>query len=145
LLHGQVPPHPIYGSWTFAARAMQLGVSVPQIHLIVGNRLTQYGGAAAAFAALSDATADTLWNAFRNHPNYFTARVNPPQTLDDFRSRYSIPLRDFNTAGVVSAHLGSRLSQMQGGYYPVHGGQVQINIGRVTDCLDAIDGIISML
>ncbi len=51
LLHGQTPPHPVYGSWTFAARAHQEGIAVPQIHLIVGNRLTQYGGPAAAYGA----------------------------------------------------------------------------------------------
>ncbi len=45
LLHGQNPPHPVYGSWTFASRAQQYGIHVPHIHLIVGNRLTQYQGA----------------------------------------------------------------------------------------------------
>ena len=39
LLHGQNPPHPVYGSWTFASRAHQYGTRIPQIHLIVGNRL----------------------------------------------------------------------------------------------------------
>lgn len=39
LLHGQTPPHPIYGSWTFAAQAYAHGLVVPQIHVIVGNRL----------------------------------------------------------------------------------------------------------
>jgi len=63
LLHGQTPPHPIYGSWTYAAQAIRNGIPVPAIHVIVGNRLTQYEGAAAAFSALSDATADTLFKA----------------------------------------------------------------------------------
>src|ERR1019366_5525413 len=57
LLHGQNPPHPIYGTWTFAAKASAQNLAVPQIHLVVGNRLTQYAGAAAAFGAMSDATA----------------------------------------------------------------------------------------
>jgi cellulose biosynthesis protein BcsQ len=42
LLHGQTPPHPIYGSWTYAARAQTYGISVPTIHIVVGNRLTQF-------------------------------------------------------------------------------------------------------
>lgn len=145
LLHGQHPPHPIYGSWTFAARAPQQNVPIPQIHLVVGNRLTQYGGAAAAFSALSDATADTLWAAFQRHPNYFTARNHVPRTLAAFRDAYSVPLRDFNTAGVVAAHLGDRLSEMRGGHYPVHGGSVQINRERVVECLDALDAVINQL
>ncbi len=145
LLHGQVPPHPIYGSWTFAARAPTFGVDVPQIHLVVGNRLTQYGGAAAAFSALSDATADTLFSAFRSHADYFTPRSSPPTTLAAFRDAYSQPLRDFNTAGVVSAHLGRRLSGMVGGYYDVSGGRVQVNRERVVECLQAIDAVVAAL
>lgn len=145
LLHGQNPPHPIYGAWTFAAKAPQQGVPVPSIHLVVGNRLTQYVGASAAFAALSDATANTLWTAYRSNPSYFTSRQTPPKNLSQFRQKYSVPLRDFNTAGVVAAHLGHRLSQMQGGHYPVHGGTVQINRERVDECLAAIDEVMKQL
>jgi hypothetical protein len=145
LLHGQNPPHPVYGSWTFAARATQYGVPAPQIHLIVGNRLTQYGGAAAAFAALSDATADSLFAAYRRHPAYFTQRLTQPQDLTAFRQTYSIPLRDFNTAGVVAAHLGQRLSQLNSTYYTVHGAQVQLNRERVAECLQAVDGVVAQL
>ena len=145
LLHGQDPPHPIYGSWTFAARAPQQNVPVPTIHLIVGNRLTQYGGAAAAFSALSDATADTLWEAYQQHPQYFTTRASQPTNVREFRDAYSVPLRDFNTAGVVAAYLGHRLSQMRAGDYPVHGGTVQINRERVQECLDALDAVLRQL
>jgi hypothetical protein len=145
LLHGQNPPHPIYGSWTFAAKAPQQGVPVPRIHLVVGNRLTQYGGAAAAFSALSDATADTLWAAYKQHADYFTALPVAPTNLKRFRDAYSVPLRDFNTAGVVAAHLGHRMSQMRSGDYTVHGGQVQINRARVDECLKAVDAVLEKL
>ena len=145
LLHGQNPPHPIYGSWTFASRAQQAGLIVPKIHLVVGNRLTQYEGAATAFGALSDATADALFTAFQQHPSYFTHRTPTPTTVDEFRGAYSSPLRDFNTAGVVSAHLGRRLSGMSGGYYTVHQNQVQINRDRVNECLAAVDEVVAAL
>jgi cellulose biosynthesis protein BcsQ len=145
LLHGQVPPHPVYGSWTFATRAQTFGIVVPQIHVVVGNRLTQYQGAAQAFSALSDATANTLFAAYQQHPQYFTPRPAPSAAVAAFRHNYSVALRDFNTAGVVAAHLGRRLSQMTGGYYPVHGQQVQINTERVTECVNAIDALLAMV
>jgi cellulose biosynthesis protein BcsQ len=145
LLHGQTPPHPVYGSWTYATRAQQYNLAVPEIHIVVGNRLTQYQGAAAAFSALSAATADTLFAQYQHHPQYFTTRPTPSATVAEFRENYSVSLRDFNTAGVVAAHLGRRLSQMVGGYYPVHGQQVQINIGRVQDCIAAIDELLAMV
>jgi cellulose biosynthesis protein BcsQ len=145
LLHGQTPPHPVYGSWTFATRAQAYNVAVPLIHVIVGNRLTQYEGAAGAFSAMSDATADTLFAAYNNHPQYFTPRPSPSRSVAQFRKNYSVALRDFNTAGVVTAHLGQRLSQMVGGYYPVHGQEIQINSARVTECLDALDELLSVV
>jgi cellulose biosynthesis protein BcsQ len=145
LLHGQNPPHPVYGSWTFAARAEQHGIEPPQIHLIVGNRLTQYQGPAKAFAALSDATADTLYHAFQAHPDYFTPRAADPETLAKFRATYSVPLRDFYTAGVVAAHLGRRLSQLEGTHYIVHGTPVQLVNARIQECREAIDGLVNQL
>jgi cellulose biosynthesis protein BcsQ len=145
LLHGQVPPHPIYGTWTFAAQAAKHGVVVPQIHVIVGNRLTQYEGAATAFKALSDATADTLYAAYSRHPAYFTSRTRKPRALSSFRGEYSVALRDFNTAGVVSAHLGRPLSQMDQGYYSVHGQDVKVNADRVEECLEALDELIKFI
>lgn len=145
LLHGQTPPHPVYGSWTFASRAPSFGIQVPQIHLVVGNRLTQYQGAATAFGALSDATADTLFTAYQNHPAYFTMRPVTPTSVQEFRDTYSVPLRDFNTAGVVAAHLGQRLSNLTGRHYPVHGVQVQLVRERIDECINAIDNVVAML
>lgn len=145
LLHGQNPPHPIYGAWTYATKAQAFGMLVPKIHVIVGNRLTQYDGAAGAFSALSDATADTLFHAYTNHPGYFTPRSYQAQNLTDFRSQYSVALRDFNTAGIVAAHLGKPLTKLNGGYHLVHGNPIQINTDRVTECLKAVDSLVSSL
>lgn len=145
LLHGQIPPHPIYGTWTYASQAQKHGLTVPQIHVIVGNRLTQYDGAATAFKALSDATADTLFSAFNTHPTYFTATSKSLKSLTDFRNHYAVALRDFNTAGVVAAHLGRPLSTMEQGYYDVHGQQVKVNADRVSECIQALDELIAYI
>ena len=145
LLHGQTPPHPIYGTWTFASQAQKHNLPIPQIHVIVGNRLTQYDGAATAFKALSDATADTLFSAFSTHPSYFTPATKTPKSLASFRDHYAVALRDFNTAGVVSAHLGRPLSAMDQGYYDVHGQQVKVNADRVAECIQALDELIAFI
>src|SRR3989344_4763818 len=130
LLHGTNPPHPIYGSWTFAALAQKYHTNIPKIHLIIGNRLTQYVGAATAFNAMSEATAQTLYTIYNTNQDYFTQRPNAITNLTEFRNNYSISLRDFNTSGVVAAHLGQRLNQMTGNYYQVYGQSVQINRSR---------------
>jgi cellulose biosynthesis protein BcsQ len=145
LLHGQTPPHPIYGSWTYAAKAQSYSMIVPSIHIVVGNRLTQFLGAAAAFSSLSDATADTLFAAYNNHPSFFTQRPTKAKTVKSFRSDYSVALRDFNTAGVVSSHLGRPLSTMSQGYYPVHGIDVKVNSSQVTECEKALDTLLAVV
>jgi hypothetical protein len=145
LLHGQIPPHPIYGSWTYAAKTQDYGIPAPAIHIVVGNSLTQYAGAAAAFSALSDATADTLFKAYSKHPTFFTSRPKVSTTVKAFRKNYSVLLRDFNTAGVVASHLGRPLSTMSQGYYPVHGTDVKVNAGQVTECEDALDDVLAFI
>jgi cellulose biosynthesis protein BcsQ len=145
LLHGMNPPHPIYGSWTFAAQASKHGITVPQIHLVVGNRLTQYSGSAAAFGAMSDATSNALHAQFMQHPAYFTERAGKVESLAEFIREYSSPLRDFNTAGVVAAHIGALLSELRNGYYQVHGASVQVNTARVNECSEALDQILARL
>jgi hypothetical protein len=145
LLHGSNPPHPIYGSWTFAAKAIQYQIPLPQIHLIVGNRFTQYDGAATAFLAMSDATAQQLYDIYQQNPFYFTQSRNQINSVVDFRNEYAVSLRDFNTSGVVTAHEGNLLSQMNGGIHGVYGRNVNLDNRLIHECLQAVDEVIVKL
>jgi hypothetical protein len=145
LIYGATPPHPVYGTYTYASRADQHHLTRPLVHLIVGNRLTQYQGPAAAFGAISDATANVLYTAHQNFPDRFSAPGTPVTNVRQFRDAYSIALRDFNTAGVVAAHTGTPLSQLRDGYYPVHAAQVQVNAARARECTEAIDDVVDRL
>ena len=53
LIYGSNPPHPFFGNYTFASRASARGMKLPVVHLAIGNRFTQYKGAAAAYKAFS--------------------------------------------------------------------------------------------
>ena len=145
LLHGTNPVHPIYGSWTFAEMAKIQGVEVPRIHLLIGNRLTQFEGPARAFAALSDATASALYDIYLKNQDYFVESTHDIEGKEAFREYYSIPLRDFNTVGVVCAHLGKLLSNLKQGYYKVYDADVKVNADKKVECLKAIDSIIDRL
>jgi cellulose biosynthesis protein BcsQ len=146
LLHGTTPPHPVYGSWTFAARAKDNGLKIPLVHLIVGNRLTSYdAGVAGAFEALSNATANTLFEAYKADPARFTPGAATPKNVNAFRKLFSVPLRDFNTVGVMSAHLGMRMDQMKQTTYEAHGHPVQVKKEQLRDANDAIGKVISSL
>lgn len=142
LLYGQNPPHPIYGAWTFAHNALATGVRVPKIHLVIGNRLTQNLGAAAAFAALSRASVESLYGLYSANSARFTSRAVAPQSEAEFVEYYSVMLRDFNTAGVVAAHEGVPVSSLHGGTHVVHGREVRVDNDRITDCRIALDAVV---
>ena len=145
LLHGTNPPHPIYGSWTYAKMAEEQGIEVPKIHLLIGNRLTQFKGSATAFKALSDATSTSLYKIYAEHPEYFVEATEDIDSKEKFIEYYSKPLRDFNSAGVVCAHLGRLLSSMKQGYYPVYSENAKVNAEKIKECKNAIDEIIVRL
>ena len=142
LLHGTTPPHTFFGNYTFAAKAALRGIVIPKFHMAIGNRFTQYKGAAAAFGAFSDATADQLYHEYVANPSRFSPRSINIQNKADFLNAYVGELRDFNTAGVVAAHHGSPLSRMKQDYYPVHGNpDVKVNRQQINAGLTAIDSV----
>ncbi|WP_420003525.1 ParA family protein [Arenibacterium sp. LLYu02] len=146
LLYGTNPPHPFFGNYTFAAKANLRKISIPQVHLAIGNRFTQFKGAAAAFQAFSDATADQLWSEFNSNPNRFTTRNKKPKNREKFLSMYVGELRDFNTAGVVAAHHGTPMSKMRQDYYSVHNDpEVKVNKSQLTQGLDAVDSVVDRI
>ena len=145
LIFGAQPPHPIYGRYTYASRAAEHKLARPIVHLIVGNRLTQYGGPAAAFGAMSDATANALFTAFQSNQERFSPTNKTVDTINAFRDEYSIPLRDFNTAGVVAAHLGQPLSSLKDGKHTVHGAPVAVHSERLAECRKAVEQVVNRI
>lgn len=145
LLHGTEPPHPIYGSWTYAVMAKEQGIEIPKIHLLIGNRLAQFEGPARAYGAITEATSSNLYEIYLSHPDYFIERTPNPVNKQEFTQMYSYPLRDFNTAGVVCAHMGNKLSAMKQGNYAVYNSTVKVNSTEINKCIDAIDKIIQVL
>jgi hypothetical protein len=144
LIHGTIPPHAFFGNYTFAAKIAARSMIPPKVHLAIGNRFTQFKGAAAAYAAFSDATADQLYAEFSADPNRFSSRKKLPINKKQFIASYVGELRDFNTAGVVAAHSGTPLSKMRQDYYPVHNDpDVKVNKSQINLGMEAIDKVVA--
>jgi hypothetical protein len=143
LLHGTNPPHPFFGGYTFAAKAALRHMKIPDVHMAIGNRFTQFKGAAAAFAAFSDATADQLYLEYTLNSQRFSPRSQLAKNRDEFLAMYVGELRDLNTAGVVAAHHGTPLSKMRQDYYPVHNDpDVKVNKSQLNVGLTAVDSVV---
>lgn len=145
LLYGAGKANPVYDKFTFRHRTAENHLVAPRCHLFVGNRFTQYEGAAKAFGALHSAVADELYEIFTSTPDYFTPRSRAVESREDFMNAFTDEVRDFNTAGVVAAHRGELIKNLRDGYYDVHGKQIRVKSDRIKECADSLEAVMSQL
>lgn len=141
LLYGVGKANPVYDKFTFRQQTQDAKLQAPRCHLFVGNRFTQYKGSAKAYSALSEAVGDELYSIYGKTPTFFTPRTTNTDNRKDFLSRYTVDVRDFNTAGVVAAHKGVLLSSLKDGCYDVHGQQVEVRKDRIKECVDSVAAV----
>lgn len=138
LIHGIELPSPMYSAFSFATRinAATPARSLPQVHLIVKNRLTQYMGAASAYASILSAIDSHLTSLLKSHPAIFTFNK-----LSDG----IIEIRDFQTTGVVAYAEGTTFSKMNPGWHTVQSQRTKLDQNYVQLCRDAVDDLVRRL
>lgn len=117
LLYGIKLPAPIYEQYTFASQMQKLGQSLPKIHLIVRNRITQYMGDASAYSAVLEKINIDLGDAIHNYPQYFNF-----SSVDEG----IISMRDFQTTGVVAFARGCPFNKMESKKYSIGSKRVRV-------------------
>lgn len=135
LIYGYKLPSEIYASYTFNSELTKAGMSLPQIHLIVKNRITQYMGTAAAYRgvlASIDQEINTLMNA--NH-QYFSS------------NNVIMEVRDFQTSGVAAFAEAKSFSQLVNDrrIRTIGGERVQLDINQIQNNKQSIAGIVARL
>lgn len=145
LIWGTSVIHPVYGKYTFAAKAKDHKLELPKISYLLGNRFTQKKGAAHAFKALSNEAITKMYEEFINNPDKFEDMGIKINNIIDFEKSYSIELRDFNSAGVVAANQGLPLSKMDKHTYEVYGEQIQVAKTQRDLCKKAIEDLVANL
>ena len=139
LIHGiAMPSARIYSAYTFSSRlaAATPPRTLPKVHLIVKNRLTQYMGSASAYASILSAIDTYLSGILASHPSIFTFSS---------LSAGIVEVRDFQTTGVVAFAKGTMFSRINVGYHTVQAGRVQLNEENIQNCRTAVDGVVSHL
>jgi len=117
LVYGLKLPSDIYLAFAFATKLREAGRELPKVHLIIKNRLTQYMGAASAYAAVLTAIERDVTALLKTNPEIFTFT----NVKDGFSE-----MRDFGTTGVVAFAKGQPMSQVQVGKQTVNGHRVQV-------------------
>ena len=136
LIYGIHLPSPVYAQYTFSSQMQKANRALPQVHLIVKNRLTQYMGDASAYSAVLAGIDSDLSAAIASYPQYFTFG-HPDDGL--------VSVRDFQTVGVVSFALGCPVSIMPVGRLSISGHPVQVKREYRKDVLDSIDRVVKLI
>lgn len=134
LVYGLRLPSPIYATYAFNSKLEQEKRSLPKVHLIVKNRLTQYMGPASAYFAVLQAIDEDIRTLIKTNPDYFTFKKTADGTVD---------VRDFQTTGVVAFARGCPFSKLEAGKQNIGGHRVQVKEDYRQNCLKAIDEMIA--
>lgn len=136
LVYGILLPSAIYASYTFSTQMQRANRPLPQIHLIIKNRITQYMGEASAYKAVLDGIDQDLTNSISQFPSYFS-----------FRSAQDgiVSVRDFGTTGVVAFALGSPFFNMPIGRVAIGSQEPYISSEYKGLAIQAVDNIVNLL
>jgi cellulose biosynthesis protein BcsQ len=130
LVYGLRLPSPIYATYAFNTKLSQAGRRMPQVHLIVKNRITQYMGPASAYAAVLASIDADIGGLLQQHQAYFTFASPSAGTVE---------IRDLQTTGVVAFAKGCPISRLQPGKQDIGGHRVQVKEDYRLNCATAID------
>jgi len=136
LVYGLSLPSPIYSTYAFSAKLEQAKRTLPQVHMIVKNRLTQYMGPASAYFAVLQAIDSDIQKLLKSNPESFTFKKMADATVD---------VRDFQTTGVVAFARGCPFSRLAAGKQNIGGHRVQVKEAYRLDALKAINNLVDKL
>lgn len=136
LVYGLKLPSDIYLAFAFATKLKSAGRELPKVHLIIKNRLTQYMGAASAYAAVLNAIEKDVAKLLKSNPDIFTFS----RSSDAF-----VEVRDFGTTGVVAFAKGLPFSEVKIGKQSVNGHRVQVKKDYLDNAIEAMDEMVDHL
>jgi cellulose biosynthesis protein BcsQ len=136
LIYGINLPSSIYAQYSFTTKLSEAKRVLPQVHLVVKNRLTQYMGPASAYSSVLKSIDGMLAALLKAYPQIFTFSTLADGIVD---------VRDFQTTGVVAFAEGQPFIRVRSGNHVIQGRTVQVNQEMVQYCSDAISGIVNKL
>lgn len=136
LIFGLKLPSEIYASYAFATKLKDAKRSLPKVHLIAKNRITQYMGSASAYAAVLDAIHKDIESLLKTNPEIFSFKTIKTGFVD---------IRDFQTTGVVAFAKGLPFSKLRAGKQSINGHRVQVKQDYLTNSISSIEQIVTQL
>lgn len=136
LVYGLKLPSEIYSAYAFSTKLKEAKRNLPKVHLIVKNRLTQYMGAASAYAAVLAEIQNDIGKLLKSNPEIFSFK----KIEDGF-----VEIRDFQTTGVVAFAKGLPFSKLQVGKQSINGHRVQVKDDYLVNARTAMEQLVARL
>lgn len=136
LVYGFHLPSPIYAQHSFSSKLIEAKRKLPNVRLIVKNRLTQYMGPASAYDAVLQSIDKQLEDLLRDRPDIFDCS-NVKECVVD--------MRDFGTTGVVAFARGQSFDSLQSGRHNISGRRVQVKDAYRIDAVKAVNRLAKLL
>lgn len=136
LIYGLKLPSDIYLAYAFATKLHASGRSLPKVHSIVKNRLTQYMGPSSAYASVLRSIDRDVEQLISTNPEIFNFTTATDGMVD---------IRDFQTTGVVAFARGCPFYELRSGRLEVEGQRIQVNETYRLDCVTAVKSLVARL
>lgn len=136
LIHGLKLPSEIYSQHAFGTKMKGANRSLPVVHTIMKNRLTQYMGPASAYATVLKTIDGDIKNLMKSNPEIFKASKVRDVMTD---------IRDFQTTGVVSHARGTPFYLMKDGYLNIGTRRVRVNSEQIKLARSAVKNVADRL
>ena len=136
LIYGLKLPSEIYAAYAFATKIQAANRALPKVHLIAKNRLTQYMGAASAYAAVLSAIENDVIKILKTNPEVFT--------FSNTKAGF-VEIRDFQTTGVVAFAKGLPFSKLPVGKQTINGHRVQVKEDYLVNAKKSIEELVKRL
>ncbi len=136
LIYGLNLPNPIYDQYSFATKLKTTNRTLPKVHLIIKNRLTQYMGPASAYSAVLKSIDTQLKKFLKSNPTIFS--------FSNIQNGI-VNIRDFQTTGVIAFAKGMPFSKLNPGKHSIRHESVQIKIDNIKNCIESIDKLVDNL
>lgn len=136
LIYGLKLPSEIYSKYAFADKLRNAGMTLPKVYMILKNRLTQYVVPASAYATVLLAIDEDLVSLLETYPDIFAFSSIKEGIIN---------IRDFQTAGVVSAARGCPFHQLKSGRLELMGKRVVVKEDYKQNCIESVEQIVNKI
>lgn len=138
-----------YRQYMFSNKARKFELRLPQIHLMINNRVTQKNTrSTTAFEAMGAENLKVLYRAYQQHQRdkmCFSPHEGEIANIEAFKRQYFEDVQDFHTTAILSLHSGCPLQGLTGKVSLSEGTKAKVEKRLLPPYLESLDKLVQKL